>query len=312
MAANTPVTLGDDETSGVRLVVNFVAKPTAGVVNLGAVGQVGAQVGETGATVSQCPDMAALCQTATITLSSDTPTPTPTATFTATPGPPTPTPTTPRVPVTTIALDMDITNGLGPCAPIDAAATYLPDATFDVAVCATNLNQSVGFFTMNIDWDNPGLFDSTAMTRRTVRTHTVARTVTAIPMRTLGATYWGDGLGSAWDCGWIPPFVSDDIAGLHCMQGTSATLGDNETSGVLEVITFVGKGAPGVANLDIGYGPVGGAYGGTVALCPADCPEFCQGGTITLSSGTPTPAATPTPTPQPRILPRRRRANQHS
>ena len=35
--------------------------------------------------------------------------------------------------IVTVALDVDITNGSGPCDPIDATAAYDPGDTFDVA-----------------------------------------------------------------------------------------------------------------------------------------------------------------------------------
>ena len=143
-----------------------------------------------------------------------------------------------------LELDMDITNGSGPCDPVDHAAAHPYDSTYGVAVCAYSLPVGSPLGTLGFDV----IYDDTLN-----KAPEIADSGTCLddnPDANAGTTTWGDGFGGGWDCasGGLAPPVGDKNPATGPGKGDAFmvcaslvgpfTLGDNETSGVIAVITF--------------------------------------------------------------------------
>ena len=207
----------------------------------------------------------------------------------------------------TVSLDMDTTDG-GPCAEIDSSVSHDTGDSYDVAVCVTGLYSTpdleIGSFIFDV------IYDDTL--NRAPEVADVGKALDDNPDANAGVTTWGDGLGTGWDCstdGLAYPRGDRDLASgaghgaafIACDSIAGPwTLGDDETSGVIAVISFVANYG-GIDTLTIdnsGYL----AYPDTSLMGQCDpawgFPMDCNGGTDN-KNGTPPPTATPTATATP-------------
>jgi len=141
-----------------------------------------------------------------------------------------------------VALDMDVTNGSGPCDPTDSSATHSAGETYEVAICIDGLTSAVASFEAVVKYDDslnlaPEIFcqDFTCLDDN--------------PDVSAGVTKWGDGLGDNWVCvGGAEPLgdrnpatgPGNGEAYVWCRSSVDGPwlLGDNESGGVLAVVTF--------------------------------------------------------------------------
>lgn len=203
-----------------------------------------------------------------------------------------------------ISLDADVSDG-GPCGSIDPEATVEPGQAFQVAACIKGLSAPLGVFKFDIIYDdtlvlapeipliNAGLDDN--------------------PDANTGSTTWGESLGEGWSCdimdlGQQPVGDSDPATGANhgvaqiacwTLTGTT-TLGDNEDSGVLAVLSFVAGPNPG--------GPTsllltGGETADSAAIVLGTCNPgveplmACNGAAITVAGAAIPAEQVPSPTP---------------
>jgi hypothetical protein len=206
-------------------------------------------------------------------------------------------------PPPTISLDMDTSDG--PCADIDAQTSHSEGQAYSIGVCATNLilGAPIGLLSVDVLYDDrlnlaPEVPD-------------VAPAFDDNPDANLGLTTWGTNLGTGWQCdnsnnafptGDKNLAVGFGDAFISCSSANGPwALGDDETSGVLAVITFVAIGG-GVDTLSIEAGLLGLGDGQEIGTCNPTItePMSCVGGTDTKSGPTPLPpVATPTSTSTP-------------
>jgi len=222
---------------------------------------------------------------------------------------------TPGVEVLHLELDMNVTNGSGPCDPVDASAEHGNNDTYKVAVCVTGLREKfpVRGFSLDVVYDDT--------LNRAPEVADLAPALDDNPDANAGATRWptniSDGLGSDWDCVGeddYPTGDNDPATGLNhgdawidCFSLDGPwTLGDTETAGVLAMITFEAQRA-GTDTLTIAQGLLTVLEFGTSSCVPADAEAMpCFGGTdIKVAPPhkrktlTPIPTATPVPTEVP-------------
>ena len=198
----------------------------------------------------------------------------------------------------TLALDMDPTNGSGPCDPIDDTRSANAGDTFEIAMCLTDAITTPKNFDIRVIYDDsldqcvpvdcPGGFGC----------------LDTNPDANAGATTWtSPDLGTDCDCsigGELPPVCDQDpgtgpgkgqtLLWCGCMEPT-LSVGEG-TSTPLGMITFK-NAQPGTDHIAFGASSVSDSD----FMVIADCDETqCFGGTLeTLVSLTPTPsAATPT------------------
>jgi len=214
----------------------------------------------------------------------------------------------------TISLDMDTTNGGGPCAVIDSSTSHsgadpVSGPVYDVAICATGLYQGfpIGSFTFDVLYDD-GLNEATEVAN-------VAPALDDNPDANAGTTNWPDSLGALWACdnsgsgfptgNTIAPGGDAFLACDGTAVGATFTLGDNEDHGVIAVIHFkaiAGSVIPDTLTIaDSSY--LAYASGQTMGECDPDStlPMDCVGGTdnktgAAQATATNTPTATPAPT----------------
>ncbi len=199
----------------------------------------------------------------------------------------------------TMSLDMDALNGTGPCDPIDAAAKHQPGSDYKVAVCVDGL-----YYQYGSEYAYPiGFADFSVLYNDTIN---VAPEVVdpgdgldGNPDANLGTTTWGSPLGSTgWECsarGDKDPATgaAHGQAFLSCAGMVGPwTLGDNESSGVLGVISFHVKGW-GVDTMTISDGLLDYQDASEMGTCDpiVTFSLDCIGG----SSGEPEPTPTRTP-----------------
>ena len=182
---------------------------------------------------------------------------------------------TPGVEALHLELDMNVTNGSGPCDPVDASAEHRYNDTYQVAVCVTGLteeNPPIGGFTLHVSYDDtlnrapevadvgPALDDNPDANETSVD-----KDEDTVPD---AGEYGGDGLGAGWDCsgdGKAYPMGDKDPtpgpgkgdAFITC-EGWDGSwkLGDDETAGVLALIKFQAQGVAGTDTLTIAQGYV--------------------------------------------------------
>jgi len=223
---------------------------------------------------------------------------------------------TPGVEVLHLELDMNVTNGNGPCDPVDASAAHGYNDTYQVAVCVTGLEKGtpIDWFTFDV------IYDDTL--NKAPEVADLAPALDDNPDANAGTTRWptniSDGLGSDWDCLGEDDGPKGDTnlatgpgngdAFISCGSGTTRTLGDNETAGVLAVITFTAQGVAATDTLTIANAYLVGLYENNMGTCnPVHTVEMpCFGGTDIKvapphrrNTRTPTPTATPVPTEVP-------------
>jgi len=204
-----------------------------------------------------------------------------------------------------LALDMNVSNGSGPCDPIDVSADRALGESYQVAICVGGLQQSVAVFSATVLYDDylnvaPEISCSTS------------DCLDDNPDANAGATMWGDGLGEGWSCnilGRAEPMAHKDPesggpghgkAFIACLSGAGPyRLGDNETWGVLAVINFQTVAAGVNSLLSFGSASentLGDSCGVEMGTCGASKDISCSGGTVNISM-TPVPSPTPSPTP---------------
>lgn len=231
-----------------------------------------------------------------------------------------------------VALDADITDG-GPCSEIDNEREVSIGQDYQVAVCVFGIPGPLGSLTMSV------FYDDTLNSAPEISCPS-GNCFDDNPDANVGTTVWGDGFGGGWDCNIfdLAQPIGDrlpDVTGpgngeawMSCWTLTGPyTLGDNETDGVLEVVSFHALAA-GVETLAIGglsiSDPGGVEYGGcnpalgveidcfnatiykgvTRTPFPSPTPTFTPTPTITPTpTDTPTPTITPTITNTPTITP---------
>ncbi len=202
-----------------------------------------------------------------------------------------------------LQLDMDPTNGSGPCNPIDATRTTSEGQTYQVAVCLVNAPAAPAAFEFDL------LYDDTLNTCVPGLAGTVG--LDSNPDANTGATTFSTpDLGSGFDCSSMgivfPTCDMDPESGpghgdayIGCFQAVgmpTLPIGQGVAEPLAEV-TFRAI-AGGVDNLTIVRGDASDADTNELLSC-ADVPGSCLGGTdvkagITL---TPTPTRTVTPFP---------------
>ncbi|MCJ7491913.1 MAG: LamG domain-containing protein [Dehalococcoidia bacterium] len=206
-----------------------------------------------------------------------------------------------------LALDMNVSNGSGPCDPIDDSADRALGESYQVAICVGGLQQAVAVFSATVLYDDYLNFAPEISC-------TTNNCLDDNPDANAGATTWGDGLGEGWDCnilGAAEPTADKDLesgpgqgeAFIACLSGAGLyRLGDNETWGVLAVINFqtVAAGVDSLSFGDASENTLGDSCGVEMGTCGASKDISCSGGTVNISmtpAPSPTPTTTPTPTP---------------
>jgi hypothetical protein len=192
-----------------------------------------------------------------------------------------------------VELDLNTTNGSGPCSVIDATRALGVGATFDVAVCVRSGPVSVAHYRFAVTYDDTILHASE-----------VANAGTALndnPDANAGSTTFSSpSLGGGWDCsgggvGVYPVADTNPASGPgngRAFSGSCASAsGPNTlTVGPLAVIHFsvIGTGASGLALSEVQV--TNDALEEVGSCVPVvDVPMPCSGGTFT---GGPCPAGT--------------------
>lgn len=131
--------------------------------------------------------------------------------------------------VPTLELDVDPTNGSGPCNPVDSTRGINVGDTYQVAICLTNAPNSPGDFQFEFHYsdDLNQCIPSECVSRGCLDNN---------PDANAGATTWGDtSLGPDWSCdqsGEMPPTCDTDpgagrghgVAFLECVAATPPSL----------------------------------------------------------------------------------------
>lgn len=146
-----------------------------------------------------------------------------------------------------VALYIDVDTSDGPCADIDSERTVVAGETFEVAICVKDLTSEIGVFQLDV------LYDVDVISVPEIADEGLATDDN--PDANAGVTTWGDPLGDDFDCGAggiAYPAGNRNTQGVADNTGAafiSCTsidgpywLGDDETEGVLAVITMQGKG----------------------------------------------------------------------
>jgi hypothetical protein len=201
-----------------------------------------------------------------------------------------------------LALDMDITNGSGPCNPIDSERAISGDgAEYKVAICLTGATAPPA--ALNIDL----LYDDTLDQCVPVDCPEGIGCLDTNPDANGGTTAWTTpGLGDDCDCsigGEKPPVCDDDpatgpdkgVAYIDCYCATATLPVGEGVSSPIAVVNFKNI-AKGRATFTLGTTTALYSQDGENILKCAVTPEDCIGGTrgeLAPTSPTPTAAAVP-------------------
>lgn len=201
-----------------------------------------------------------------------------------------------------VELDMDPTNGDGPCNPVDTTVQHNTGETYSIAVCLTNSPAAPASFELYLKYDDilNECLPATCPAEEGC--------LDANPDANAGATTFSvPDLGSTWTCAWEEPLVvpvcdadpeqgaGHGLAYLHCETGLPDSLGYGDgVSAPLAEVTFQAH-APGTDGLVI-RAAVEDEFGGTLVECDYVGGE-CYGGTDVKVSEPVTPTATPMHTP---------------
>jgi hypothetical protein len=182
-------------------------------------------------------------------------------------------------------VDADTTDG--PCTDIDNERTVMAGETFQVAVCARNLSHEVGVFQLDV------LYETDILSVPDVTD--VGLGLDDNPDGNAGNTTWGDSLGDDFDCssgaaaypaGNRPVGTEDrGAAFISCSTIFGPWwLGDDETEGVIAVITMQGKGK-GTAELTFSTALLADGEADEFGTCEPQVryPMECSGATIHVS-----------------------------
>jgi len=196
-----------------------------------------------------------------------------------------------------VSLDMDTTDG-GPCAHIDSSASHDTGDSYDVAICVEGLYEGfpIGLFALDV------LYDDTL--NRAPEVADVGKGFDDNPDANLGTTRWptntSEGLGTdvGWDCSatglayprgdWNAATGPGNGAAFITCDSLNGpyTMGDDETSGVIAVISFIANYG-GTDTLTIASGLMGYTNASEMGSCnPSLSFEMaCNGGTDNKSVG---------------------------
>jgi hypothetical protein len=202
-----------------------------------------------------------------------------------------------------LSLDMDVTDG-GPCVDIDDNATHGSGDSYQVAICIAGMPEALGAFSVAVTYDD-------TLNSSPNLTCTDGTCFDSNPDANAGTTTWGTPLGAGWTCNYLslsPPKGDDNGATgpgngeayISCANDQGPfTFGDNETSGVLALISFTAthSGSDTLAFKDV---VIGNSQSVNIGSCnppePGTTPMPCADASDT-KSGTPAPTNTPTATP---------------
>jgi hypothetical protein len=211
-----------------------------------------------------------------------------------------------------VSLDADTSDG--PCTDIDSSVSHATGDIYSVAICAQDLYDGypIGSFTFDVMYDDTkNIAPEAADTGEGLDDN---------PDANAGATFWGDGLGTGWDCsGSTLAYPKGDRnpatgpgngdAFIACESlGGPWTLGDNETAGVIAVISFaaITEGTDTLEIADTSY--LAYSTASTMGECDpdSDYPMTCNDASNT-NGGAPVPVPTasagPTVAPPPVVPP---------
>ena len=213
--------------------------------------------------------------------------------------------------VPTLQLDLDITNGGGPCEIIDSTRAQPASTSFQAAVCLTSNPNAVAVAAFGYKI----LYDDTIVVAPEVAD--VGTALDDNPDANAGVTTYTsptypNTLGTGWDCsGGVGAFPKGntnpspgDGNGAAFSGGCSSAAGPNTLlTGVLGVVTFnVLTTAP--ATLTLSAASVTDDNLAEIGSCnpSVDVPMTCDGGVVNPAAATPTftavpPTATNTPVP---------------
>lgn len=181
----------------------------------------------------------------------------------------------------TLALDMNPTNGDGPCNPIDAHASVARGSTFQVAICLTDAAEPPAAFNIELNYDN-------SVNECAPVECSDQLCFDGNPDANLGSTTWTDsGLGTACDCGsggenpptcdYNPGNDPNRTAFISCTCIETQTLPAGEgISGPIAMVTFknVAEGSTDLAFGTVAFYPL---QGPAMLRCPT---AKCTGGSV--------------------------------
>jgi hypothetical protein len=200
-----------------------------------------------------------------------------------------------------VSLDMDTADG--PCTDIDSSASHATGDSYNVAICVQGLYEGHPIGVMAFDV----LYDDTLNVAPDVAD--TGQGLDDNPDANAGTTFWGDGLGDNWDCSGgalaYPRGDKDAATGpghgdafLSCRSSLGPwRLGDNETSGVIAVVSFTAVAA-GTDTLTIANGLLGNSDATEMGTCNPEVsvPMTCYGASD-AKGGAPVPVPTSSAAP---------------
>ncbi|MGD0116386.1 MAG: hypothetical protein ABSC13_10390, partial [Dehalococcoidia bacterium] len=209
---------------------------------------------------------------------------------------------------TRLELDMDPTNGTGPCNPVDTTVQHQTGDTYVVAVCLTDAPSAPSAIDFTVTYD-----DTLNQCLPTPCSASDGHCLDSNPDANTGATVFSSpSLGTNWECGLgaAPRCDADPLTGpghgaaqLGCFSDFPPTLpaGPGVSSPIAEVRLHAF--APGTDNLSLQRVLLSDSYTDPLVDCEGlgDC--FGGSDTKTGSPVTPLPVATATPTTQPTPTP---------
>ncbi|MDI6858176.1 MAG: hypothetical protein QME71_07695 [Dehalococcoidia bacterium] len=185
-----------------------------------------------------------------------------------------------------VAIYLDVDTSDGPCVDIDSERTVEVGETFEVAVCVKDLSSEIGVFEIDV------FYDLDVISVPEVPDQGLATDDN--PDANAGDTTWGDPLGDDFDCSYggvaypkgnRPSTGRANRVGVAFITCTTIDgpwwLGDDETEGVLAVITMQGKGK-GTSELAFTNTVLGDAWAEELGTCDPEVryPMPCNGATI--------------------------------
>jgi uncharacterized surface anchored protein len=197
-----------------------------------------------------------------------------------------------------LEIDADITNGSGPCDPVDSVTAVDVGEDYRAAICVSGLTQPLAAFQLDVKYD-----DTLSVVPEIACP--AGDCLDDNPDANAGSTTWGGGLGSGWDCNIMDlveprgdrdwqtgPGHGDAQLACWTLQGPYA-IGDNESSGVLGLVQFIAIGT-GSNGLTLSNVEMGNAMAAEMGSCNPSLgiPITC-GGAVVGHGTTPTPSAPP-------------------
>lgn len=192
-----------------------------------------------------------------------------------------------------VALDMNIDNGSGPCNPIDDTVSAEKGSEYKVAVCLTGVTSPPAAIEMSLTSDK-------SLSQCVPVECTDKDCLDGNPDANAGTTTWGTSLGANWDCSVMdinPPTC--DLNGqvhLECMTMGDGTLPVGpEVSAPVAVISFKAT-AEGTDTISVDSATFFSSDVSSILSCPD--PSLCPTGSVTITAvGAPTATAASSPVP---------------